>query len=66
MYHQIMRQGKDITQEPVLTYPTLHYQNGSIVEIDPNTYVLNPKQEWVKGLLTAGEVTGEVHGRNRL
>ena len=65
MYRQFIRHGIDITQEPVLTYPTLHYQNGGI-EIDPHTHVLNPNGEWIKGLLAAGEVTGGVHGRNRL
>ncbi len=65
MYRQFIRQGIDITVEPVLTYPTLHYQNGG-VEIDEYTHVLNPRGEWIKGLLAAGEVTGGVHGRNRL
>ncbi len=65
MYRQFIRHGIDITVEPVLTYPTLHYQNGGI-EIDVYTHVLNPQGEWVKGLLAAGEVTGGVHGRNRL
>jgi len=65
MYRQFIRHGIDITQEPVLTYPTLHYQNGG-VEIDTNARVLNPRGEWIRGLLAAGEVTGGVHGRNRL
>ncbi len=65
MYRQFMRQGIDITREPVLTYPTLHYQNGGI-EIDPYTHVLRPDGSWIKGLLAAGEVTGGVHGKNRL
>jgi len=65
MYRQFIRQGIDITEEPVLTYPTLHYQNGG-VEINSDAYVLNPRGEWVRGLLAAGEVTGGVHGRNRL
>ncbi len=65
MYRQFLRQGIDITKEPVLTYPTLHYQNGGI-EIDPWTHVLRPDGSWIKGLLAAGEVTGGVHGKNRL
>ncbi len=65
MYRQFIRHGIDITVEPVLTYPTLHYQNGGI-EINPDAMVLNPRGEWVRGLLAAGEVTGGVHGRNRL
>lgn len=65
MYRQFIRHGIDITVEPVLTYPTLHYQNGGI-EINANAMVLNPRGEWIRGLLAAGEVTGGVHGRNRL
>ncbi|MET1160449.1 MAG: FAD-binding protein [Thermoprotei archaeon] len=65
MYRQFIRHGIDITQEPVLTYPTLHYQNGGI-EINAEAMVLNPRGEWIRGLLAAGEVTGGVHGRNRL
>ncbi len=65
MYRQFIRHGIDITVEPVLTYPTLHYQNGGI-EIDVYTRVLKPSGEPIPGLLAAGEVTGGVHGRNRL
>ncbi len=65
MYRQFKRQGIDITREPVLTYPTLHYQNGGVA-IDPWTHVLNKEEEWIRGLLAAGEVTGGVHGKNRL
>ncbi len=65
MYRQFIRHGIDITKEPVLTYPTLHYQNGG-VEIDPWTHVLRPDGTHIPGLLAAGEVTGGVHGKNRL
>lgn len=65
MYRQFIRHGIDITQEPVLTYPTLHYQNGGI-EIDVNTRVLRPNGEPIPRFLAAGEVAGGVHGRNRL
>ncbi len=65
MYRQFIRHGIDITVEPVLTYPTLHYQNGGI-EIDVHTRVLRPDGTPIPGLLAAGEVTGGVHGRNRL
>jgi succinate dehydrogenase/fumarate reductase flavoprotein subunit len=42
-----------------LVYPTLHYQNGGL------TY--NPSCETsLPGLFAAGEVTGGVHGENRL
>jgi L-aspartate oxidase len=53
------RNGFDPTAEPVLVAPTLHYHNGG-VEIDVDTTTSVP------GLLCAGEVTGGVHGRNRL
>lgn len=49
----------DIRKDPVLVFPTLHYQNGG-VETDP----------WGKtnidSLWVAGEVSGGVHGKNRL
>lgn len=49
----------DMRKDPVLVFPTLHYQNGG-VETDP----------WGKtnleGLWVAGEVSGGVHGKNRL
>jgi aspartate oxidase len=45
--------------EPILVYPTQHYQNGGIeIDITGETSVPN--------LLGAGEVTGGVHGHNRL
>jgi succinate dehydrogenase/fumarate reductase flavoprotein subunit len=49
----------DIRKEPMLVFPTLHYQNGG-VEINPDT------ETNVPGLLCAGEVCGGVHGKNRL
>ena len=59
MYRMFEKRGIDITQEPILVYPTLHYQNGG-VEIDMNC------ETGVKNLFAAGEVTGGVHGTNRL
>ena len=53
------RFGIDMTKYPILVYPTLHYQNGG-VEINEKT------ETRVPGLFAAGEVTGGVHGRNRL
>ncbi|MFQ5987983.1 MAG: FAD-binding protein, partial [Dehalococcoidia bacterium] len=53
------RFGIDISKEPMLVYPTLHYQNGGLEN--------NPDCETsVPGLFIAGEVTGGVHGENRL
>jgi succinate dehydrogenase/fumarate reductase flavoprotein subunit len=59
MVRQFGRHGIDITKEPMLVYPTLHYQNGGVeITADCATNVT--------GLLVAGEASGGVHGRNRL
>ena len=59
MFRMYRRFGIDMRKYPVLVYPTLHYQNGG-VEIDEWT------RTTVEGLFAAGEVTGGVHGKNRL
>jgi len=59
MYRQFIRYSIDITKEPMLVYPSLHYQNGG-VEINERC------ETNVKGLYVAGEASGGVHGRNRL
>ena len=59
MVRQFGRHGIDIAKEPMLVYPTLHYQNGG-VEITADCATNVP------GLLVAGEASGGVHGRNRL
>ena len=53
------RYGIDITKEPMLIYPTLHYQNGGL-EINSDC------ETRVPGLIVAGELSGGVHGENRL
>ena len=53
------RFGIDMKKDPVLVFPTLHYQNGG-VETDPDG------KTTVEGLWVAGEVSGGVHGKNRL
>lgn len=58
-YLQFQRFGIDISREPMLVYPTLHYQNGGLV-IGVNGETSIP------GLLAAGEVSGGIHGKNRL
>jgi len=59
MVRQFARFDIDITKEPMLVYPTLHYQNGGImIKADASTPV--------PGLFAAGECEGGVHGRNRL
>jgi succinate dehydrogenase/fumarate reductase flavoprotein subunit len=59
MVRQFGRFDIDITKEPMLVYPTLHYQNGGVrLRADTSTDV--------PGLFIAGEVSGGVHGHNRL
>ncbi len=59
MYRQFNRFDIDITKEPMLVFPTLHYQNGGLE--------INDKGETkIPNLYVAGEVSGGVHGRNRL
>jgi len=59
MLRQFIRYGIDIRQEPMLIFPSLHYQNGGVE--------INAKCETnIPGLYTAGEASGGVHGRNRL
>jgi len=59
MVRQFSRFGIDITKEPMLVYPTLHYQNGGVrLKADSSCDV--------PGLFIAGEVSGGVHGHNRL
>ncbi len=53
------RFGIDIGKEPMLIYPTLHYQNGGLeYNADGTTCI--------PGLYLGGEVGGGVHGENRL
>ncbi|GJL56637.1 MAG: hypothetical protein NPIRA02_37690 [Nitrospirales bacterium] len=59
MVRQYERYQVDIRKDPVLIYPTLHYQNGG-VKIDENS------ETPVKNLFVAGEASGGLHGRNRL
>jgi succinate dehydrogenase/fumarate reductase flavoprotein subunit len=59
MVRQFARFGVDIIRDPILVYPTLHYQNGgATLKPDGSTNVPN--------LYGAGEISGGVHGRNRL
>jgi succinate dehydrogenase / fumarate reductase flavoprotein subunit len=59
MVRQYKRFGIDLSHEPILVYPTLHYQNGGVA-IQPDT------STGVPGLFVAGEAAGGIHGRNRL
>ncbi len=57
---QIAKRGNlDPVKTPLLVYPALHYQNGGVV-IDENG------QSTVSGLYCVGEVSGGIHGRNRI
>ncbi len=59
MVRQYKRFGIDMTREPILVYPTLHYQNGGVaIQADGSTSI--------PGLFVAGEAVGGIHGRNRL
>ncbi len=51
--------GIDPANEPILVYPTQHYQNGGLA-ITPQA------QTSVPYLYAAGEVAGGIHGKNRL
>lgn len=58
LYRHFMRVRINIAKRPLLTYPTLHYQNGGIL--------IDEKGETtVKNLFAAGEAAGGIHGRNR-
>lgn len=51
--------GLDPRTQPLLVHPTLHYQNGGIaIGVNGETSV--------PGLFAVGEVSGGIHGRNRI
>jgi len=63
MYHQFKELADvDITKEPMEVGPTCHYVMGG-VEVDPDS---GAAFGWVEGLFAAGEVSGGMHGSNRL
>jgi succinate dehydrogenase / fumarate reductase flavoprotein subunit len=63
MYHQFKELADvDITKEPMEVGPTCHYVMGG-VEVDPDTGAAFGQ---VEGLFAAGEVSGGMHGSNRL
>lgn len=60
MMRMFAKYGIDIRKEPILVYPTQHYQNGGLdINLDGSTTN-------VKNLFVAGEAVGGIHGRNRL
>jgi succinate dehydrogenase / fumarate reductase flavoprotein subunit len=61
MYHQFKELADvDITRDPMEVGPTCHYMMGG-VRVDPET-----QESTVPGLFAAGEVSGGMHGANRL
>ncbi len=59
LIHRFERYNIDPARQPILIYPTLHYQNGGIcIDSECRTNVA--------GLWACGEVTGGLHGKNRL
>ena len=59
MLRQYKRFDIDMTQDPILVFPTLHFQNGGVI-------IKENAETTVQGLFAAGEVTGGTHGKNRL
>ncbi|MFV2108317.1 fumarate reductase/succinate dehydrogenase flavoprotein subunit [Micromonospora sp. LOL_015] len=63
MYHQFKELADvDITKQPMEVGPTCHYVMGG-VEVDPDTAAAAGR---ISGLFAAGEVSGGMHGSNRL
>jgi len=59
MMRMFGKYGIDIRKEPILIYPTLHYQNGGLK-------ITSDGQSDIENLFVAGEAVGGIHGRNRL
>jgi succinate dehydrogenase / fumarate reductase flavoprotein subunit len=59
MLRMYQKFGIDIRKEPILVYPTLHYQNGGIL-------INRDAETEIPGLFVAGEAVGGIHGTNRL
>lgn len=60
MLRMFLNYGIDMRKQPILVYPTLHYQNGGL-EIGGDGFT-----KVIPNLLVAGEAVGGIHGRNRL
>ncbi len=60
MMRMYLNYGIDMRKQPILVYPTLHYQNGGL-EIGGDGFT-----KAIPNLLVAGEAVGGIHGRNRL
>ncbi|MBO5340775.1 MAG: FAD-binding protein [Oscillospiraceae bacterium] len=60
MLRMYLNYGIDMRKQPILVFPTLHYQNGGL-EIGGEGFT-----KAIPNLLVAGEAVGGIHGRNRL
>ena len=60
MLRMFLNYGIHMRKQPILVYPTLHYQNGGL-EIGGDGFT-----KVYRNLLVAGEAVGGIHGRNRL
>ena len=59
---------RGITEGPffaIHVHPAIHYTMGGI-HINPNTEVLDTNGNVISGLYAAGEVSGGLHGNNRI
>jgi len=59
MMRMYLKYGIDMRKQPILIYPTLHYQNGGIK-------IAENGMSAVENLFVAGEAVGGIHGENRL
>jgi len=59
IHKRFVKHNIDPIKEPILVYPTQHYQNGGI-ETDVNS------ETNISNLYAVGEVQGGIHGHNRL
>ncbi len=59
IYQRFKKYDIDIQHEPILVYPTQHYQNGGLS-------INAQAQTSLPGLFAAGEVAGGIQGKNRL
>ena len=59
MLRRYRASGIDPLEQPILTYPVLHYQNGGLM-IDEHG------ETTIRGLYACGEIAGGAHGRNRM
>ncbi len=59
IYQRFKKYDIDIQHEPILVYPTQHYQNGGL-------RITSQAETSLPGLFAAGEVAGGIQGKNRL